>query len=234
MAPSIQQCWEIVFLHLHRLEPKLSLRSIAKEVQCSPDTVQSWIIHYQKTGDVQDQPGQGHKRKTSNREDMDIATIAKKYRTSSSAHISTLMSKQGVNISSVTVRHQLNEQGLYKLKPLSMPLLSVTHRLNHFKWAKTHKKQDWSKIIFTDETTFSQFNKPKTVWRSKGEIVKAPTVKHSAQVHVYGCFSEKGFGRIYCFTENLNGNLLCTIYKNTLLPSVKTLFGKNNNNWILQ
>ena len=49
-------------------------------------------------------------------------------------------------------------------------------------------------MIFTDETTISQFSKPKKVWRQKGEIVKAPTVKYSIKVHVYGCFSEKGFG----------------------------------------
>ena len=68
----------------------------------------------------------------------------------------------------------------------------------------------------------------------KGEIIKVPTVKHSAKVHVYCCFSEKGFGSIYCFTENLDANLLCTIYKNTLLPSARIFFGKNNNNWTLQ
>ena len=72
MALSIQKCWEIVFLHLHRLEPKLSLRSIAKVLQCSLDTVQTWIIQYQETADVQDKAGTGRKRKTSDREDINI------------------------------------------------------------------------------------------------------------------------------------------------------------------
>ena len=61
-----------------------------------------------------------------------------------------------------------------------------------------------------------------------------PTVKHSARVHVYACFSEKGFGKLYFFTQILNAELLCTIYKSTLLPSAITFFGKDNNNWILQ
>ena len=61
-----------------------------------------------------------------------------------------------------------------------------------------------------------------------------PTVKHSAKVHVYGCFSEKGFGKIYCFTNNLNAELLCTIYKTTLVPSAITFFGKGNHKWLLQ
>ena len=53
-------------------------------------------------------------------------------------------------------------------------------------------------------------------------------------MHVYGCFSEEGFGNIYCFTNNLNADLLYTIYKITLLPSAKKLFGKDNDSWVLQ
>src|SRR5579871_374460 len=213
MELSIQQHWEIIFLHLHRLGPKLSIRAIAKELQYSKDTVQTWIHRYQKTADIQDEEGRGRKRKTSEREDLDIITIAKKYRTSSSAEISILMSRQKINISSRTVRRRLNEEGLYKLKPLAKPLLSDTHRDNKLKWAKANKKTNWSKIIFTDEITISQFNKPKKVWRQRGEIIKSPTVKHSVKVYIYGCFLEEGFGNIYCFINNLNAELLCTIIR---------------------
>ena len=100
MAFSIQKCWEIVFLHLHRLGPQLSIRSIAKELQCSQDAVQKWIHQYQETGDVQDQQKSGRKRQTSEREDTNIVSIAKRLRTSSSAEISTLVNRQGTNISS--------------------------------------------------------------------------------------------------------------------------------------
>ena len=59
-------------------------------------------------------------------------------------------------------------------------------------------------------------------------------MKHSAKVHVYGCFSEEGFGNIYCFTNNLNADLLCTIYETSLLPSAGIFFGKDNHSWSLQ
>ena len=59
-------------------------------------------------------------------------------------------------------------------------------------------------------------------------------MKHSAKVHVYGCFSEKGFGNIYCFSDNLNAELLYTIYKTTLLPSARKFFGEDDNSWKLQ
>src|SRR5579871_4072660 len=183
---------------------------------------------------MQDEEGRGRKRKTSEKEDLDIITIAKKNRTKTLAEISTSIDKQGTTISKSRVRRRLNEQGLYKLQPLKKPLLSDTHRDNRLEWAKKNKKTDWSKVIFTDEITISQFSKPKKVWRYKGEKVKAPTVKHSAKVHVYGCFLEKRFGNIYCFTENLNSELLCTIYKKTLLPSARNFFREDDNSWKLQ
>ena len=87
MEFSIEKCWEIIFLHLHRLGLKLSIRAIANELQCSKDTVRIWIHRYQETGDVQDEQRRGRKRKTSEREDLDIATIAKKNRTKILAEI---------------------------------------------------------------------------------------------------------------------------------------------------
>src|SRR5579871_870770 len=230
----VQKCWEIIFLHLHRSGLKYSIRKIAKELQCSKDTVQTWIHRYQETGDVKDEEGRGRKRKTSEKEDLDIISIAKKQRISTLADISTSMSKQGTEISLMTVKRRLNEQGLHKLQLLVKPLLLDKHRLNREIWAKANKKTEWSKIIFTDETIISQFSKPKKVWRQRGEIIKSPTVKHSIKVHIYGCFSEEGFGNIYCFIDNLNAELLCTIYKTTLLPSARKFFGRDNHSWFLQ
>src|SRR5579871_382676 len=140
------------------------------------------------------------------------------------------MDKQGTTLSKATIRRRLNKQGLYKLQLLKKPLLLDSHRDNRLEWAKKNKKTDLSKIIFIDETTIFQFSKPKKVWRYKSEKVKALIVKYSAKVHVYRYYLEKGFGNIYCFTENLNSEFLCTIYKKTLLPSARNFFGEDDNN----
>ena len=78
MKLSIQLCWEIIFLHHHKLGPKLSIRALVKELHYSKDTVQTWINRYQETGDVQDEERRGRKRKTSEKEDLKIISIAKK------------------------------------------------------------------------------------------------------------------------------------------------------------
>ena len=64
---------------------------------------------------MQDEEERGKKRKTSEAKDMNIISIIKKLRTRLSAEISQIINKQGINISLVTVKRRLNEQGLYKL-----------------------------------------------------------------------------------------------------------------------
>ena len=56
------------------------------------------------------------------------------------------------------------------------------------------------------------------------------TVKHPPKVHVWGCFSSKGFERIVIFTGILDSYKMCKIYEKGLLPSVQEWF---DDDWTL-
>ena len=60
------------------------------------------------------------------------------------------------------------------------------------------------------------------------------TVKHPVKVNVWGCFSSKRFGRVVCFKESLNAELMCDIYKRGLLPTARKQFGYDSILWKLQ
>ena len=64
---------------------------------------------------MQDKERRSRKRKTLEKEDLDIITIAKKNRTKILAEISISIDKQGITISKTIVRRRLNIQSLYKL-----------------------------------------------------------------------------------------------------------------------
>src|SRR5579871_4331018 len=112
---------------------------------------------------MQNEERRDRKRKTSKREDLDIVTIAKKNKTKILADISISIDKQGTTLSKAIIRRRLNKQGLYKLQLLKKLFLLDIYRDNKLEWAKKNKKTDWSKIIFTDKTTISQFSKLKKV-----------------------------------------------------------------------
>lgn len=234
MSLSLKNRWEIIFLRLHPLGPKLSLYAISKRVKCSQPTVKHWVETYEKTGDVVDKEGRGRKRKTSGKVDKAILKAAEKTPSTSSSRIQLDLESRGVRVSARTVRRRLNEQGLHKLRPLRKPLLKEEHRLARLEWANQNKNRDWSKVIFTDETSIQLFEAVQHVWQRRGERQVVRTVKHPPKVHIWGCFSARGFSSLYLFTENLDSELMCKIYKKALLPSALEMFGDHSDDWVLQ
>ena len=232
MSLSVQKRWEIVFLCRHKLGPKLGFKSTAKYVGCSPKTARRWVLRYETTGDICDEEGRGRKRKTNTDEDKVIVQIAAKKGKVSSKQIAQVY--EHTDISSRTVRRRLNEAGYGYLHPIGKPLLTEVSRENRSRWGKENLNRDWNTVIFTDETTVEMFRNPNKVWRKKGEKVRYPKVQHPLKVHVWGCMSSAGFGRVYCFTENLYSERLCKIYQKSLLLSAKMLFGAENQTWVLQ
>lgn len=89
-------------------------------------------------------------------------------------------------------------------------------------------------MIFSDETTVRLNSVKGFVWNIPGKKKVVQTVKYPIKVNVCGCFSSKGFGRIVCFKENLNAELMCDIYKHGLLPTARKQFGHDSTSWKLQ
>ena len=49
------------------------------------------------------------------------------------------------------------------------------------------------------------------------------TIKHPPKIHVWGCFSAHGFGKLYFFTGTLTAEKMNIIYEKKLLASVRKL-----------
>ena len=233
MPLSTEERLEIVFLRLHPLGPKLSFNAIAEYMKCSKQTVITWVKRYEESQNVENQKGSGRKRKTEENQDFMILKRIKSYPEESSIQLSQYMKGQSVDISPRTIRRRLAEAGFRYGVPIGKPLLTEDHINARFQWAMDHRNFDFSKAIFTDESTFFLFSNKHKIWQPRGARKVFRTVKHPTKVHVWGCLSENGFGELYCFTSNLNAQLLCKIYKKALLPSVKKLFGSEDPEWWL-
>ncbi len=99
------------------------------------------------------------------------------------------------------------ELGLPSRDAAKKPMLTkkmVKKRLAFCKKFKHWREKDWRKVMYLDRLTFRFVNsrgakvrRPSTVLRYKHRYT-IPTVKHSARVMVYGCFSgSKGRGGLY-------------------------------------
>ena len=70
-------------------------------------------------------------------------------------------------------------------------------------WATENVDRDWSNVLFSDEASFWTWVPIKRAWSDAGERFLQRTVKHTIKIHVWGCFSQRGFGCLELFTENL-------------------------------
>jgi transposase len=115
----------------------------------------------------------------------------------------------------------------------------VKKRLSFCKKYRHWTVDQWRKVMFSDESTFRIVNargakvrRPKTVSRYKHRYT-IPTVKHSASVMVWACFSgSKGRGGLYFLPKNttMNGERYLKVLKHHLLPFMKI----HKSTWFLQ
>lgn len=115
--------------------------------------------------------------------------------------------------------------------PISKPLLLKNHRSSRLKFATENRNRDWSKVLFTDESTFQLFPNSRKLWMKRSKKLVYRRVKHSQKIHAWAGFSQSGFGKIITFTGILTSSRMIDIYKEGLVQPPIILF---DGDWTLQ
>ena len=111
------------------------------------------------------------------------------------------------------------------------PYLKPEHQQHRLEFAKKYKNwtyEDWSKIIWSDESKFQVFGSDgkQYYWKRTGESLKShhikPTVKFGGgKVMVWGCFTFRGVGNFCKIDGNMNGALYRQILEEDLMNSIE-------------
>src|SRR6185369_10602063 len=126
-----------------------------------------------------------------------------------------------VIISSNTVRRVLRRHGYEARVKRKRPLLMEKHRKKRLNFAKEHKDwtiDDWSKVIWSDESKFQLFGSDgrEYYWKRPEELLKPrhvqPTVKFGGgRIFVWGCMTWEGIGYMCRIKSKLNAQLYVDI-----------------------
>lgn len=183
---------------------KWSHAAIAKKLGTSKSTVTKLLKLFRETGNLNDRPRSGRPKKTTIKYDRLIARFVKCNPHSTSTELS---GKFPSEVSTRTIRRRLQESGNFRtLKPQNKPLLNKKQIAKRLDFCNKHKNwtvEDWSKVLFSDESTFHQFRDHRKCVRVPiGQSPLNPkyttkTIKHSPSVMVWGCFSYNGRGSLY-------------------------------------
>jgi len=182
-----------------------SVRLISKKLGIPRSTVHDTIARYQETGLNDDRRRIGRPKATSAAERKYVVLMSKRNRRLTAPEIrANLNSSRLKDLSVSTVKRVLRSGNLFGRVAVRKPLLRPSNRLKRLHWGQTHinwTSDDWSSVLWTDESKFQVFGQNRRVYvrRSAEEkmlpVCVVPTVKHGGgSINVWGCFSEAGLG----------------------------------------
>jgi transposase len=231
---SPEQRWAIITLHR---EGKRRA-AIASMIPCNIKTIDHWISHYEQHGSVEDKRRSGRKRKTNESTDDNIIDFAieEKFTTPK-----TIKRKQQLAVCARTIRHRLDEAGLFgRVARKEYPFKNehILKRLSFGNGYKGWTVDQWDTVLFSDETHI-ELGPHGQIWvqRPLGAAFESEYMTtrdtHPDRISIWGCFSGRGLGEIEIFTDILDGPKLRSILRSHLISSANRLF-HNEAWWFLQ
>ena len=228
MSAKFHKRYEAVFLCNHMKGPKLDYATAARQLQVSEDFVRRWVECFKATNNVDDQPGQDIDK---DEEDTAIVQLFERCPNLTLVQGKVKLAQKGIFVSTNTIRHRLAESNIpYKSIRINR-MLSKKEIETRKKWAEENIHRDWSKVIFSGETSFITWVPKKHSLTSK---LRQHSVKHAVKINVWGCFSVHGFGSLVMFTDNPKAAKIIQIYEKALLKSATRWYRDNRDAWVLQ
>ena len=200
---------------------------ISKVEKCSKTAVHNALAKFKNSGSYSDNKRYGRPRKTTARDDHLIRRVAVRSPRSSSKKMRSALLAHSTDVSSKTVKRRLTKDfGLKTFKPAKKPHLTPAMKLKRLNFAKKHinwSREQWSRVIFSDESCIQQFGSRKhSVWRPVGkrfdEKYTQQTMKYSPKIMIWGAMSVKGTAGLFCLTPGttMNGAKYLELLKNKL------------------
>jgi transposase len=233
MSHIYKKRWEVIFLIKHDYGPHMSVQAAAKYLGESRGWVYNVLKQYEQFGNVDFSNNRGRKRSTTEKQDQEIVKLAVSEKPMTSVQIAQTMAKKGAMVSHDTVTRRLNENKCQYRAVLKKPLLKICHIERRLTWAHEHLDRNWTRVIFSDESTFELPYGATRAWQVRGNPKVIPAVAHPPKVNVWGCFSSRGFGKLVLIHGILKSDQMVKVYERGLLPSAEKFFGAGNQNWHL-
>jgi hypothetical protein len=75
-----------------------------------------------------------------------------------------LEENRGLKVSPMTVWRHLKISEYMSILPKATPVLTKDHKLRRVEWAQRHLDTDWSRVVFSDETSYQLFRNTVRRW----------------------------------------------------------------------
>ncbi len=228
MVLDIQQKYEII------TRKKLNQfgTEIAKTLKINIKTVYSVINKYEKNHNVDREKGSDRKKKLSLDQEKIVLNEIKTNKLLTSTDINDNVKEKDntINVSDRTIRNIFNNNEMHYKYPKSKPLLTNEHKAKRLQWAQDNKNTDWTKILFSDETSIWKRLCGRKRWVDESIDDREPIIKYPLKRHIWGCISYNGAKNIQIFDGIMDAEKYIDILENNLLDIYDTnmIFQQDN------
>ena len=202
---------------------------VSRRLGVSQSVISRLWRRYRENGLFHARERSGRPRSLSAVQDRYLLTTAQRNRFQTARSLSVqLQNATGVRVSTQTVRNRLHAAGLNARRPMLAPRLTARHRQARLAFAQDHMEwrvNDWSNVLFTDESRFcvSTNDRRVRVWRRRNErFAQCAIMEHEPfggpSVMVWAGISVEGRTDLHVFAR---GGITAQRYRDeVILPIV--------------
>ena len=229
---------EIVALGHDKKPPQIS-----HDLHIPRQTVLSFLKRFYQRESSENLHRSGRARKTSTTADRWLIRTAL---TETRLPLKELKSICNIPFSTRTIQRRLKEENIRKWRAVKRALLDNDHAKQRLKWARKHQHwtvEQWSKVVWSDESAIKKDSDTKTVWiwrhqnrREKYLPINVVGKKQDGRLSqmVWGCFMGNKLGPLVFIDESINAGMYDVMLEQNLLGYIDTLITEGQQDIVFQ
>ncbi|GFU37102.1 transposable element Tcb2 transposase [Trichonephila clavipes] len=217
-----------------KIEEGRKITNVAREFDIAHSVVSRLWKSFKTTGMCCRRRGGGRVRSTTPAEDRYIVLSAKRNRRTTAQQVANqFLAASGKQISRNTVARRFRGGGLYARRPIVCVPLTRQHHTARLQWCREHhnwSEQDWTCVLFSDESRFSLSSdcRHQLIWRESGTAYRPENIQEkdrypTCSIMVWAGIMINGLTRLHVVA---NGTMTGQRYiDEVLLPHVRLFRG---------
>ena len=205
---------------------------IGRELHVPRQTISSFLTRLKSRHSSENLSRPGRPRITTKAQDKRIIATAE---TNTRVPFASLQNIVNVPASTSTIRRRLHEDLIRKWRAIKRPFLQKEHAKKRLDWALKHQhdtREDWSKIVWSDESIIQKDSARQQVWvfrhQTKEEKYAPKNVRGKSKEGdiyqmVWGCFVGNKLGPIVSIDGSITGDKYVSLLEENLLPYLDAL-----------
>lgn len=186
-------------------------------------TIYRWRKRLEKENVLERKPGSGRKYKLDGTDRRVLGRIVQNNPTISNGRVANRLKDLGhPQVSRFTIGRELKLLKIQRFRPFIQPLLTEKHIQERLQFCHDNRNTDWSKVIFSDESSFQLYSNKILLLGKERPSVGRP--KFPPKFMVWGGISLRGLTPLKFCKKTMNSDEYILTLMDFLIPTMSLLY----------